>query len=99
MVKSVDYGSPAWVAGIDSEDEIVAVDGLRITARQFANRLLDYKPGDVVTLSLFHQDSLCTLRVTLAEHQPNSYHLVPVTNPSEGQVDFCQQWLGESLWS
>ncbi|MEB3126379.1 MAG: M61 family metallopeptidase [Synechococcales bacterium] len=99
VVKSVDYGSPAWVAGIDSEDEIVAVDGLRITARQFANRLLDYKPGDVVTLSLFHQDSLCTLRVTLAEHQPNSYHLVPVTDPSEGQVDLCQQWLGESLWS
>jgi predicted metalloprotease with PDZ domain len=97
MVKFVEWGSPAQQAGIDPEDELLALDGLRLKAEQIGDRLKDYQPGDRISLTLFHQDELRTCEVTLSEPRPTAYHLVILDNPSLTQQQNFQGWLGVSL--
>ena len=45
MVRNVVPDSPAWRAGLTFNDEIVAVDGARVTPATFAKRVGDRRPG------------------------------------------------------
>lgn len=95
-IKFVEVGSPAAGAGVDAGDELLAIDGLRVTADQLSDRLKDYKPGDIIQLTVFHQDELRTLPVTLGTPRPNRYQIVPVENASNLQQQNFAGWLGTS---
>lgn len=92
----VEAGSPAAVAGIDAGDELLALDGLRVTAEQLSDRLRDYKAGDTIHLSIFHQDELRTLPVTLKSPRPDRYQIVRVENPTKAQQQNYAGWLKKS---
>ena len=56
--------SAAWQAGVNAGDELLAIDGRRISGG--LNTLLRrYKPGDTIELTLFRDGMLETLHVTL----------------------------------
>ncbi|HAA30905.1 MAG TPA: peptidase M61, partial [Cyanobacteria bacterium UBA8553] len=93
IIQFVEAGSPAQEAGINPGDELLAIDGFRVTADQLSDRLKDYNPGDTVKLSVFHQDSLCTLSLTLAAPRSNRYQVVPLENPTEAQKQNFADWL------
>jgi predicted metalloprotease with PDZ domain len=93
----VEIGSPAQLAGVSPDDELLAIDGMRVTTDQLNERLKDYQPGDTIQLTIFHQDELQTLPVTLADPQPNTYKIVAVENPNQTQQQNCQAWLGIPL--
>lgn len=97
VIKFVDATSPAALAGIDAGDELLAINNLRVTADQLSDRLKDYQVGDTLKLTLFHQDELRVLPVTLVAPQPNRYHIVPVENPNQIQKDNLTGWLGTGL--
>ncbi|NJK73638.1 MAG: M61 family metallopeptidase [Microcoleus sp. SU_5_6] len=98
IVKFVEAGSPAQLAGIDAGDELLAIDGFRVVnAEQTNERLKDYKPGDIVLVTVFHQDELRTCPVTLAAAQPGRYSIVAVDRPSEIQQQNFTGWLGVPL--
>ena len=40
--------TPAWTAGLNVDDEIVAIDDFRVRADQLDERLEAYKPGQKV---------------------------------------------------
>ncbi|TAL49757.1 trypsin-like serine protease [Patescibacteria group bacterium] len=62
-------GSPADVAGLKEDDVIVAVDGEPLSEEQaLAERLNDYRPGDVVTLTIVRGTERFDVEVTLAEY-------------------------------
>ncbi len=93
-IKFVEAGSPGEAAGVESGDELLAVNGFRIKADQLGDRLQDFQPGDTVELTLFHQDELRTCQLTLTSPQPNLYKIVSLDGPnSESQRNFTQ-WLG-----
>ncbi|MEO8894176.1 MAG: M61 family metallopeptidase [Coleofasciculaceae cyanobacterium] len=94
MIKFVDATSPAALAGVDAADELLAIDGLRVTADQLSNRLKDYQVGDTIKLSFFHQDELQTVSVTLAAPQVTRYQIVLVEQPTPVQKDNLTGWLG-----
>ena len=94
VVKAVEMDSPAQAAGIDPDDELLAIDGLRVKADQLGDRLKDYRPGDSVQLTLFHQDELHTRTVVLAEPRAIAYQVVPVAQLSAAQQQNLQGWLG-----
>lgn len=97
-IKFVEAGSPAQLAGIDAGDELLAIEGFRVTNAEQANeRLKDYKPGDIVAVTVFHQDELRTCSVTLAGPQPTRYSIVPVEQPSAIQQQKFTGWLGVAL--
>jgi predicted metalloprotease with PDZ domain len=95
VIQFVEANSPAGIAGVDAGDELLAMDGLRVTADQLSDRLKDYNVGDTVKLSVFHQDELRTLPVTLGTPRPSRYQIVPVENPTQAQKQNFAGWLPE----
>lgn len=94
MIKFVETDSPAETAGLDINDELLALNGFKVTSDQFHERLKDYQPGDIVELTFFHQDLLRTCQVTLTNPRPNHYKIVSVAQPTPQQKRNFESWLG-----
>lgn len=94
IIKFVEAGSPAEAAGLDIHDELLALNGLKVTSDQLNDRLKDYKPGDTIELTFFHQDLLRTCQVTLTSPRPNHYQIVSVSEPTPQQKRNFEGWLG-----
>src|ERR687885_755887 len=97
MIQFVEAASPAAMAGVEAGDELLAINGWGVTAEQFSDRLKDYKVGDTIQVSVFHQEELRTLPVTLGTPRPSRYQIVPIENPTQTQQQNFSGWLGTSL--
>jgi predicted metalloprotease with PDZ domain len=97
IIKFVEAGSPAQLAGIDAGDELLAIDGLRVTANDLCERLKDYQPNDTIQVTVFHHEELRTLPVTLAAPRPSKYQVKPQDKPSTVQKKNFSGWLGTPL--
>jgi predicted metalloprotease with PDZ domain len=96
LIKLVEANSPAQTAGIEIGDELLAIDGLRVNAEQFNDRLKDYSSGDAIEVTLFHQDELRICQVKLVQPRPTQYQVVAIDQPSKTQQRNLKGWLGES---
>ncbi|MDS3859190.1 M61 family metallopeptidase [Thermosynechococcaceae cyanobacterium BACA0444] len=92
-IKTVDYDSPGQRAGLAVGDELVALNGWRIGAEKWSERLQEHRPGDEVAITVFHQDQLRKTTLTLATPQPSRYDLGLVQNPTPSQQKLLQGWL------
>jgi len=107
MIKFVEAGSPAEIAGIAPGDELLAIDGIRVSAEHLSvgetslkeNRLQDYQAGAMLKLTLFHGDLLRTVPLTLAPPRPHSYQVLPLEKPTAIQSQNFYGWLGVALES
>jgi predicted metalloprotease with PDZ domain len=93
MIKFVESDSPARIAGIRADDELLAIDGIRVTAEQLNERLKDYRSGDIIQVTLFHLDELRSVPVTLAPPRPVRHEIVRIENPSERQKRNFSEWV------
>ena len=101
LIKFVEVGSPSQQAGIDAGDELLAIDGIRVTAQQLSDRLKDYQPSDTIQVTVFHQDELRNYPVTLAAPRPSRYQLISLEQVSTTQKQNFEGWLGvpfENSW-
>jgi predicted metalloprotease with PDZ domain len=97
MIKFVEANSLAQRSGIDPGDELLAIDGLRVGANQFEERLKDYKSGDTIQLTVFHGDELKQRSLTLASPRANSFIITAMEEPSAIQQQNFEGWLGIPL--
>jgi predicted metalloprotease with PDZ domain len=97
LIKFVEMGSPAQKAGLDSGDELLALNSIRVTADQLTDRLRDFQAGDIVTFTVFHQDELHTRSVVLAPTRATRYQVLPLEHHSPQQAENFQGWLGVPL--
>ncbi len=104
IVTNVPADSPAYEQGINANDQIIALNGLRLapdaqhTALDFFNARLDeLRPGDEIQLTLFRQDNLRTLRIKLGARAPENYRIVPINNPTPAQARLYEGWLSAPL--
>ncbi len=95
IIKFVEKGSPAAVEGIDPKDELLAINGIRVTAAQLNERLQDHQAGEIISVTVFHQDELKTFSVTLGKPQPSRYEVIEIENPSPLQQENLRSWLGK----
>ncbi|MCA1592963.1 MAG: PDZ domain-containing protein [Acidobacteria bacterium] len=93
VIKSVPAGTPAYEQGLSAGDQIVAVDGLRVTRDSLNTRLEEKRPGDAVTLTIFRADILRTFLIKLGGHAAAIYRIVPVKQPGAEQMKNYQDWL------
>ncbi len=93
----VEAASPAQLAGIDAGDQLLAIDGFRVSADKLSERLKDYDPGETIEVTLFHQDELRTCQLTLAPSPPSNYKVLPLKRPSAQQKENFYGWLGVEL--
>jgi predicted metalloprotease with PDZ domain len=91
-IKFVEYNSPAALAGIDPDDELLAIDGFKVTAEQLNERLKDYRSGDIISVAVFHQEQLKILSVQLKDSQPIRYEVALLKNRSTNQQNNFERW-------
>ncbi len=89
----VDANSPAGKAGIDAEDQLLAIDGFQVTIDNLTDRLLDYQANDTIKLTYFHQQQLKTVDIKLASAQPSSYQVKIIDSPNQKQQEMLEKWL------
>lgn len=94
MVTRVYAGSPAYEQGLNTGDQIVALDNARVT-RDFLNaRIAEKKPGDLINLTIFRFDELSTLLIKLGGRADGTYRIVPLPTQTEAQRRMLRSWLG-----
>lgn len=93
MIRSVTSGGPAYEQGLNSGDQIVALDGQRVNQQSFLARLSEKHPGDTLNLTLFRDDDLRTFAVKLGKRAVLDYRLVPVKQPTPEQMKLYKDWL------
>jgi predicted metalloprotease with PDZ domain len=94
MVRRVYAGSPAYEQGLNTGDQIVALDNRRVTKEFFDARLAEKQPGELVNLTIFRFDDLSSLPLKLGGLIDARYRIVTVENPSDEQKRIYQSWLG-----
>ncbi|MFT5790026.1 MAG: putative metalloprotease with PDZ domain [Shewanella sp.] len=85
---------PAWNAGIVLGDEIVAINGLKVTAAGFESRIKDFKVDGKIKVTLFSNDRLKEIELTLGEQKSGKLAISSVDKPSHSQKAFLKAWLG-----
>jgi predicted metalloprotease with PDZ domain len=93
-VQGVREGSPAWAAGLQAEDEIVAEDGFRVDRAQLWDRLVQEGPRGKVRLGVFRRDELVEVEVPLAPPPEDTVWVEPLRDaPPEARAAF-EAWCG-----
>lgn len=93
-LESVLAGGPLERAGVAAGDELVALDGLRVTAGSLAELLGRYQPGNRVRLEVFRRDELASFEVELAEPPADTCYLVIDDKAAEEAQALRRAWLG-----
>jgi predicted metalloprotease with PDZ domain len=94
-VATVLRDTPAYQAGVNADDEILAIQGFRVTDDgALRERLDDCRAGDSVTLTVARREQLRTIEVTLAAPPPDKLTIERAAEPDEQQRRTYQSWLG-----
>jgi predicted metalloprotease with PDZ domain len=93
IVTRIPAGSPAYEAGVDLDDEIIALNGLRARTGDLTERLADYKPGDKVKLTVFRGDRLRDFEIALRLQDVPPYKVIRVEQPTPLQKLIFESWL------
>ena len=92
VVSQVRRGTPAYGAGLNVGDEILAMNGFRVRADQLATRFDQYKPGDKVALLVARRDQLLTLETEFGA-EPARQWRVEVDPTAAGTHTQRDRWL------
>ena len=96
-VTTIPADTPAYEQGLNTGDQVVAIDGQR-ASYQFLNSYIgDKKAGDKVVLTLFRFDELRTFEITLGGKSNISYKIQPVSEPDDTQKSLYEGFFGSSL--
>jgi predicted metalloprotease with PDZ domain len=94
-VSQVRRHTPAHGAGVNVDDEILAIDDVRVRADGLNARLEQYRPGDRIALLVARRDRLLRLDVTLAAEPARSWRLEPLPNATDEQKQRLTAWIGQ----
>ena len=96
-VRSVPAGSPAYEQGLNSADQIIAIDGYRANLTFLQSYIGERKAGDNVKFTIFRFDKLRDITFTLGNNARKNYELVPVAQPTDLQKKLYKQYLNADL--
>jgi len=95
VVTGVRRDTPAFDAGLDTDDEILAIDGVRVRVDGLAPRLEQYQPGDRVQVIVARRDKLTTIDVTLGADPGRPWRLELRPDATAEQKANVVKWLGQ----
>jgi predicted metalloprotease with PDZ domain len=93
LVENVPRGTPAFDAGLNPGDEILAIDDFRVLPEKLDERLQAYRPGQKATLLVARREELKRLPIALGAEPANAWVLVQRRNPTPEQRAHVQSWL------
>jgi predicted metalloprotease with PDZ domain len=95
IVTSLRRETPAYASGLNVDDEILAVDNVRVRADGLAARLEQYKPNDKIELLVARRDRLVRVELTLGAEPGRPYRLEVDPDASEAQKYRLIAWIGQ----
>ena len=95
MITSVRRGTPAIAAGLNVDDEILAIDDVRVRADGLGARMDQFKPGDKVSVLVARRDRLAKFDVTLGPEPGRNWRLETIANATVEQKARFTAWAGQ----
>ena len=95
VITSVRRGTPAIAAGLNVDDEILAIDDVRVRSDGLEARMDQYKPGDKVSVLVARRDRLAKFDVTLGPEPGRSWRLETLANATNEQKARLSAWIGQ----
>jgi len=93
LVSRIPRATPAFDAGLNVDDEILAIGDYRVRADQLSTHLDRYRPGDRVSMLVARRDKLMRLDLTFGE-EPAKWQLELKTDATPAQKQHLDNWLG-----
>jgi len=93
VVTQVRRGTPAFAAGLNVDDEILAMNGFRVRADQLTAQLGRYQPGDTVALLVARRDVLMTIDATFGAEPPRQWQLQVDPAAADTKQQQRDRWL------
>jgi predicted metalloprotease with PDZ domain len=94
LVTQVRRQTPGWHAGLNVDDEILAIDDYRVYPGQWQTRLKQYGPDQTVTLLIARRERLQRLNATFGAAPPQHWKLAVHPEATSQQQARLQTWLG-----
>ena len=96
-ISQVLRGTDAWQAGLTLNDEIVAVNGIKLNPGKWQDILSTYADNDEVRVSYFRRNILRETPLVISRTLKSKPTIVPVKNPTEAQKALFKAWTGKDL--
>jgi predicted metalloprotease with PDZ domain len=93
LVAQVQRDSPADVAGLNVDDEILAIDDFRVRADRLDNRLEQYQRDDKVTFLVARREQLVRIPVTFGAEPAKGWRLEMNPAATDTQRRQLDAWL------
>jgi predicted metalloprotease with PDZ domain len=93
LVTQVRRDTPAMAAGLNVDDEIIAIGDYRVRADRLENRLDQYRSGDKVTLLVARREQLLRLDLTFGTEPPRAWRLEVNPSANDAQQSSRGRWL------
>lgn len=91
VIAAVTRNSAAWVAGLNVNDEITAINGENVTSLD--GILSDKNPGDKLSISITRDGLPKIISVTLIKSTRVNYTIEPLRKTDEKQLTVRKKWL------
>jgi len=95
MILNVEMDSPALQAGLSVQDEIIALDGTRVTSRTMSEMLNSRKAGDKVRVLISRRNAIREVEVVLGKKTERSFRIKPLANPNPLQAAILKDLFRE----
>jgi len=92
-VTEVKRGTPAYQAGVNAGDEILAIGDYRVPPDAWTERLKAFRPGERATLLLARRERLTRLPVTFGEKPARRWKLEVEPKATAEQTAHLAAWL------
>jgi predicted metalloprotease with PDZ domain len=96
-IRSLTANTPAYEQGLNTGDQIVAIDGYRASQSFMQSYIGEKKPNDKVKLTIFRFDKLRDVTFTLGSDLRKDYGFSVVSNPTADQARLYKGYLNADL--
>lgn len=97
MIRTVRAGTPAKEQGLNTGDQIVAVDGYRASQAFLQTYVGERKPGDTIRLTLFRFDKLRNVDFVLGENPRETFSFSPIPSATNAQKRLYKEYMNADL--
>jgi predicted metalloprotease with PDZ domain len=97
LAEQVLLGYQGAAAGVLPGDELLAIDGLRVTPGNYQVILQKLRPNEQIELTLVRHEQLINLRLLTGREIPASYSIVAKPTINKREKKRLEAWLGREL--
>ena len=94
IISAVLSGTPAAEHGLYANDEIIALDGYRITHSQFKDQIRNRKTGQTIRLTVFRDNKMLEIPVKLGQVEHFRYRIIKKQKATAFQKQIFKGWTG-----